>query len=413
MKYTHLMSIGASVLLFGCNSGKKELPENSFRLTGSIKGVETGIVKISAIDAESRNATTLDSVAFQNGTFTLSGPLDAPRELNLSIEKDGVNYNAGIMSDKSEMQLQLDTANYDRKMGNYVMLTPELTGSAFNEEYQVYQAQIKPIREKLNKIMDSYNELNKLYSAARREKDEEGAAKYLEQIEGVKEQMEPFQEQISSVTDEYIAGHSDSHVSAYLMVYNMKVASYKLEQSEEIYGAMSPEIQNSDYGKSIKSQIDKLKKASPGAEAALFEATDINGETLKLADYRGQYVLLDFWASWCVPCRKGNPHLLDLYAKYRDKGFEIIGISDDDSNPDAWRKAVEDDGIGVWKHVLRGMKVDRSNGGFKVLDDGISKGYDIHFLPTKILVDPEGVIIGRYGSEEGELDAKLKEVFGE
>ncbi|UMB62212.1 TlpA family protein disulfide reductase [Lutibacter sp. A80] len=123
---------------------------------------------------------------------------------------------------------------------------------------------------------------------------------------------------------------------------------------------------------------------------------------------------MDFWASWCVPCRKGNPHLLDIYAKYKSKGLEILGVSDDDRNPNAWRKAVKDDEIGVWRHVLRGIKVDRSNGMYKVLDDGVSRDYNISSLPTKILVGPDGIIIGRYNGgkdDDDKMDKKLIEIF--
>ena len=122
--------------------------------------------------------------------------------------------------------------------------------------------------------------------------------------------------------------------------------------------------------------------------------------------------MIDFWASWCVPCRKGNPHLLQLYSKYKKKGFEIIGVSDDDSNHAAWRKAVEQDKIGVWKHVLRGLK-KMENGRYDKSEDK-SEAYGIHTLPSKILVGPDGVIIGRYASGAGtdaDLDAKLKDVF--
>jgi len=123
-------------------------------------------------------------------------------------------------------------------------------------------------------------------------------------------------------------------------------------------------------------------------------------------------VLLDFWASWCAPCRKGNPHLLELYERYRSRGLEIIGVSDDDSKPEAWKKAVEKDGIGVWKHVLRGLK-RTANGGYDNSEDK-SKSYGIHTLPTKILIDPTGKIIGRYGGggeQEEAMDAKLAALF--
>jgi glutathione peroxidase-family protein len=112
-----------------------------------------------------------------------------------------------------------------------------------------------------------------------------------------------------------------------------------------------------------------------------------------------------------VPCRKGNPHLKDLYHKYKSKGFEIIGISDDDNKPEAWKKAVEKDGIGIWKLVLRGLK--RTQNGYDDSGD-ISHNYGIHTLPTKILIDPKGMIVGRYGGggeDDNAMDKKLEEIF--
>jgi thiol-disulfide isomerase/thioredoxin len=120
--------------------------------------------------------------------------------------------------------------------------------------------------------------------------------------------------------------------------------------------------------------------------------------------------LLDFWASWCVPCRKGNPHLIKLYNQYKEQGFEIIGISDDDSKVEAWHKAVEQDKIGIWKHVLRGMDIEKKMKGQSNPGD-ISEKYNISTLPTKILIDKNGKIIGRYGSEEEDLDKKLAELM--
>ena len=120
-------------------------------------------------------------------------------------------------------------------------------------------------------------------------------------------------------------------------------------------------------------------------------------------------MLLDFWASWCLPCRKGNPHLRQLYAKYKPKGFEVIGIASDDGHEDKWRKAVEQDSIGIWKHVLTGydpVARDRTK--------AIGTRYSIESLPTQILIDPKGMIIGRYGEGEEEtraLDQKLESIF--
>ncbi|HBB06388.1 MAG TPA: thioredoxin, partial [Bacteroides sp.] len=118
----------------------------------------------------------------------------------------------------------------------------------------------------------------------------------------------------------------------------------------------------------------------------------------------------DFWASWCVPCRKSNPHMKEMYAKWHDKGLEYVYVADNDSNPDNWRKAIKEDGLEAFHHVLRGLKVDRSNGGYKFdHTNDISEKYAIHFLPTKYLIDREGKIVGKFESDE--LEAKLKEIF--
>jgi thiol-disulfide isomerase/thioredoxin len=143
-----------------------------------------------------------------------------------------------------------------------------------------------------------------------------------------------------------------------------------------------------------------------------FTALDINGKSLQLSDFKGKYVLLDFWASWCVPCRKGNPHLKELYAKYQSKGCEVIGVSDDDRNHDAWKKAVDQDGL-PWHQVLRGLDIDKKMRGIKNESD-ISEKYGINSLPTQILIDATGKIIGRYGGggEPHEaLDKKLADIF--
>jgi thiol-disulfide isomerase/thioredoxin len=179
------------------------------------------------------------------------------------------------------------------------------------------------------------------------------------------------------------------------------------------YEKLSEEARNSQAGKLIKDQLDRMKAGSPGSIAISFTSSELRGGQLSLADYRGKYVLIDFWASWCVPCRKGNPHLLDIYAKYKSKGFEIIGVASDDGKEDKWKAAVEEDKIGVWKHVLRGYKGQNPDPSDKRLD--ISNAYGISTLPTKVLVDPNGKIIGRYGAggeDDEAMDKKLAEIFG-
>jgi thiol-disulfide isomerase/thioredoxin len=166
----------------------------------------------------------------------------------------------------------------------------------------------------------------------------------------------------------------------------------------------------------IETQIkDDLPIGIPGSTAASFSTIDINGKPIKLSDFKGKYVLLDFWASWCVPCRKSNPHLIEIYHQYKAKGFDIIGVSDDDTRQMQWRNAVKHDSTGIWHQILRGagkITAQKSSGNSKDLH----QLYSIQSLPTKILIDPTGKIIGRYGDNDttdDDLDKKLKEIFKE
>lgn len=124
--------------------------------------------------------------------------------------------------------------------------------------------------------------------------------------------------------------------------------------------------------------------------------------------------MLDFWASWCVPCRKSNPHMIELYNKYKSKGFDVIGIADDDGKVDVWKKAVEQDNVGIWHNVLRGLDWDMIRKNTPNPND-LDQQYGISSIPTKILIGPDGKILGRYGDSQGgteeDMDKMLASIF--
>jgi thiol-disulfide isomerase/thioredoxin len=121
-----------------------------------------------------------------------------------------------------------------------------------------------------------------------------------------------------------------------------------------------------------------------------------------LSSLRGKYVLIDFWASWCGPCRASVPHLREIYAKYKDKGFEIVGITNDVDHDD-WKRAIEDD-QSIWIHVADVFPEEKKKA------EVISK-YAAHNLPSLYLIDKDGKMVGKI--EHAQLDAKLEEIFGE
>lgn len=145
-------------------------------------------------------------------------------------------------------------------------------------------------------------------------------------------------------------------------------------------------------------EVEKLKKLAAGQVAPDFEAYTPNNKAVKLSDYRGKYVLVDFWASWCMPCRKENPNLVRIYNDYKNKGFEILGVSLD-NNPGSWMRAIEEDKL-PWTNISD-LKAWSSN---LVID------YRIKAIPSSVVLDPEGKILAK-NLRSAELEALLKKTL--
>ena len=382
--------------------------EKPFTIDGTIKENAGTHIYLSLPDGKT-GKTKMDSSLIKNGQFQFAGVLSGPAQVYVTTVRQprSINEYVQLYIEPGEMKLSLDGKNLSE--------TAVLKGSGVQDEADKLNTLKAAVLAQMKPLSEAYSKANGIYAAAMREKKDEATREKLkDEAEKAKEAMYPYQKQLGEIETKFMNDNPASYVTASMLRY--RISSMPLEEGDERYSKLSEIIKSSSLGQEIKKELDGLRMGSPGATASLFSSTELRGKMLSLSDYKGKYVLLDFWASWCVPCRKGNPHLLKLYSKYKDmgKGLEIIGVSDDDSKPEAWKKAVEKDGIGVWKHVLRGLKWVDGPAMFDRTND-ISEGYGIHSLPTKILIDPNGIIIGRYdgGSEDDEaIDKKLAEIFG-
>lgn len=355
------------------------------------------------------NETSItDSALVRKNKFTFKGTAQKGTSAFLSNTLD----RTWPQDSKTFVFVYLDGGKLKVSIDPADLSTVEVKGSKPHEDFAEWNKLQEPYLAKLKPLNANYEAKNLEYSKLKRELEalEKKVDDKLAEMTEIREQMSPYTDQIGQLSAAYIRNNPSSYVSPYLLRFS--ISRTPLEESKALYDAFSPEIKNSTYGLDVAKEIKRIESGSVGSKASVFAKEDINGERFDLASYRGQYVLLDFWASWCVPCRQGNPHLIELHNKYHDKGFEIVGVSDDDSNLPAWKKAVEQDEIHIWKHVLRGLK--RTESGYDRSED-VSDLYGISTLPTKILINPDGEIIGRYGSNgstDADLDAKLKSIFG-
>jgi peroxiredoxin len=192
----------------------------------------------------------------------------------------------------------------------------------------------------------------------------------------------------------YIRNHKGSFYSLWLLAEEYR-HGLEFEQAKLLFGLLSADIKNTYIGKKMAAELAVDQKFANGQIAPNFLLPDTSGKLVSLAAMKGKYVLVDFWASWCVPCRQENPYVKDAWLKYHNKGLEIVGISQDFMKGN-WINALNEDKLS-WVNLID------TNG-------KVSKVYNIKAIPSNFLIDPQGKIVAKNLRGEA-LDMKLKDVF--
>lgn len=206
------------------------------------------------------------------------------------------------------------------------------------------------------------------------------------------EAAQPFEKMVTGFIQQY----PDAYMS--LDIMEMFAGVIQPATFEPMYNALSPRLQNTAKAKAWKLRLDQAKKLDVGQKSIDFTLNNVKGDPVSLSDFRGKYVLLDFWASWCGPCRAGHPELISIYNKYGGDKFEIFAVSLD-TNKDAWLKAIAEDKL-PWRLVLDSKDASAD----------VAKKYNIMQIPQNLLIGPDGVIVARNLTGKN-LENKLAELM--
>jgi peroxiredoxin len=327
-----------------------------------------------------------DSSAVVNGDFSFTGNTLNPVNAFLVMDYKGVG-----MSKLEEAKADVFTFFLDK--GETTITTVDsiskakITGSLINEENAKILAQVKAIEAEAVK-------LNTEIQAAPAAK--QNSAEFQAEMQA---KFKVLQNKHRSALQTFIVTHPNSYLS--LIALNTLDSKTDPFESENLYNTLSADLKGTEAAKVLKASIDRAKLSAVGVTAPEFSQNDVRGLPVKLSSFKGKYLLIDFWASWCGPCREANPTMVRLFNKYKTRNFTILGVSlDRPGAKNDWLAAIKNDGL-VWTQVSD----------LKFWENSVAQLYSVSAIPSNFLLDPTGKIIAR-DLRGVDLENKLVEVLG-
>jgi peroxiredoxin len=368
MKRPFLFLFLAFTVMYSCS----KTTQQEFTVKGNIHGMKAPYIYFRW---QGLDSTHVDSAAIHDDKFSFRGKVANPEMAGMYIKDDSghVTKQVRFYLENSDIQI---SGNADS------LNNAKITGSQSQDEYETYKASVKDLGAREAKLY-------KKYRNAKKKKNDDLVSK-------VEDQIDSLDKQRKEKSKNFITSHPKSYISLFQL--RMMAYSTPYKNLNKLFTGLDKKVQNSKAGKKMAKHLSKMKKTAVGQTAPGFTQDDVNGEPVSLSDFKGKYVLVDFWASWCGPCREENPNVVKAYKEYKDKGFAILGVSLDDSSSN-WKKAIKEDHLN-WTQVsdLKGWK------------NAVAQKYGVRAIPSNWLIDPKGKIVGHNLRGDG-LEKKLAEIF--
>lgn len=337
-----------------------------FTITGKVAGVADGTVKITSTQDVNQVVASGD---IKDGAFTVTGTLPEPGLFWLVLSNEQPQY---IYLENNPIKI----SGSKKDLKNL-----KIEGSASQNDFDQFQETFNPL----------IGELNAVAAAMQKETSE----KKKEQL------MAKYDSVVTSINKEvgkFVTAKKSSYVSPFVLFVTAQL-NQDVKTLEGYYNQLAEPVRNSNIGKSLAEYIAYNKVGSVGTPALEFTQNDTAGQPVSLSSFKGKYVLVDFWASWCRPCRAENPNVVKVYNKFKDKNFTVLGVSLDQEK-DAWIKAIEKDKL-TWTHVSD----------LQQWNNAVAQLYRVQSIPQNFLIDPQGNIVAK-DLRGPELEKKLCELLG-